>query len=86
LSIPSSFQTIFRGQTYCQGGHWTWFANRTSYENSFWLFDFTKQTGFCIHIDAVGNNQNGYLEILHHLKENRISVKDIKDIVDIKKR
>jgi transposase len=21
LSIPSSFQTIFRGQTYCQGGH-----------------------------------------------------------------
>ena len=32
-----------------------------------------------------GNNPKGFLEILHHLKENRISINDVKDIVDIKK-
>jgi hypothetical protein len=37
-------------------------------------------------LDANGNNLNGFLETLHHLKENRISLKDIEDIVNIKKR
>lgn len=36
-------------------------------------------------LDGKGNSLKGFLEILHHLKENRISIKDIKDIVDIKK-
>jgi hypothetical protein len=36
-------------------------------------------------LDANGNSLKGFLEILHHLKENRISIKDVKDIVDIKK-
>ena len=36
-------------------------------------------------LDSNGNNLKGFLEILHHLKENRISIKDVKDIVDIKK-
>lgn len=35
--------------------------------------------------DEDGNNLKGFLEILRHLKENRISIKDVKDIVDIKK-
>jgi hypothetical protein len=36
-------------------------------------------------LDANGNDLKGFLEVLHHLKENRISVKDVKEIVDIKK-
>jgi hypothetical protein len=36
-------------------------------------------------LDGKGNSLKGFLEILHHLKENRISVKDVKEIVDIKK-
>ncbi len=36
-------------------------------------------------LDVNGNNLKGFMEILHHLKENRISIKDFKDIVDIKK-